>query len=304
MAAERRGVVGLLENTIRKFLGDECPQMAAALSFYTFFSLPPLLLLLMMIAGAVLDPDQVATRLLHEVRGLIGPQGAEQVRTMIEHLQRPDGGALLPTLIGTGALLFGATAAFAQLQGSLNRAWQVQQDPERGDVRNFLIKRVFSLAMVLGVAFLLLVSLALSALVAAFGDVLAALAPEALSERVMWAVQHALDLIVITALFTVMYKVLPDAEIAWRDVRIGAFVSALWFVAGKFAIGLYIGSRDLATAYGAAGSLAIVLVWVYYSAMVFLFGAEFTHVYATSRGRGVRPDRHAVRVVRETRRVE
>jgi membrane protein len=200
--------------------------------------------------------------------------------------------------------MFGATAAFAQLQNAMNTAWQVQQDPARGDIRNFLVKRVFSLAMVLAVAFLLLVSLVISAGLALFGELLAYWAPEIVSARLLWAVENLVALAVITALFAAMLKVLPDAEINWHDVRIGAFVTALFFVAGKFGIGLYLGRSDAATAYGAAGSLAIVMLWVYYSSMVFLLGTEFTHVYATRRGQGVRPDRHAVRVVTETREYE
>jgi len=302
--APRGGVLGLLEATIRKFFGDNCPQMAAALSFYTFFSLPPLLLLLLTVTGTVLEPAQVQARLVAQIGDLIGPQGAEQVTNMLEHLRRPGGGGLLPTLLGVGALLFGGTGAFAQLQGAMNTAWQVQPDPARGDVRNFLVKRVFSLAMVLAVAFLLLVSLAISAALAAFGGLVSDLAPAAVSTHLLWAAENLVALAVISTLFAAMYKVLPDAEVAWRDVRVGAFVTALWFIAGRLLIGLYLGSTDPGTAYGAAGSLAIVLIWVYYSAMVFLFGAEFTHVYATRRGGGVRPNEHAVRVVRETRRVE
>jgi membrane protein len=300
----RRGVVSLMTGTVMKFLGDNCPQMAAALSFYTFFSLPPLLLLLLIVMGTVLEPAEIQARIIGQIGDLIGPQGAEQVGGMLEHLREREGGGLLPTLLGAGLLLFGATGAFAQLQGALNTAWQVQQDPARGDIRNFLVKRIFSLAMVLAVAFLLLVSLALTAALAAFGGFVANFTPGAISAYVLWGVENLVALAVITGLFATMFKVLPDAEIAWHDVWIGAFVTTLWFLAGRFAIGLYLGSTDPGTAYGAAGSLAIVLIWVYYSSMVFLFGAEFTHVYATRRGGGVRPDRHAVRVVRETRAVD
>jgi membrane protein len=300
----RRGVFALLEGTIRKFITDGCPQMAAALSFYTFFSLPPLLLLLLIVTGTVIDPEQVEGRLLYQIQDLIGSRGAEQVRAMVQDLQRPEGRGPVATTLGALALMFGATAAFAQLQNAMNTAWQVQQDPARGDIRNFLVKRVFSLAMVLAVAFLLLVSLVISAGLALFGELLAYWAPEIVSARLLWAVENLVALAVITALFAAMLKVLPDAEINWHDVRIGAFVTALFFVAGKFGIGLYLGRSDAATAYGAAGSLAIVMLWVYYSSMVFLFGTEFTHVYATRRGQGVRPDRHAVRVVTETREYE
>jgi membrane protein len=298
----RAGPLGLVEATIRKFLADGSPQMAAALSFYTFFSLPPLIFLLLALTSTVLDGAVVQARLVAEVEGLIGPRGAEQVGTMIDAATGIETAGVAGAVVGIGVLLFGATGAFAQLQHALNRAWQVEPDPTRGGIRNFLIKRVFSFAMVVAFAFLLLVSLAISAFLSAFGGLVTAALPTDISAVVVGAVHAVISLVIITLLFALIYKVLPDAEIAWRDVWVGAVVTALLFEAGKWGIGLYMGGADPGTAYGAAGSLAIVLIWVYYSAMIVLGGAQFTYVRAQRRGRAVQPSPGAVRVVTERHR--
>jgi len=193
------------------------------------------------------------------------------------------------------AVLFGATTAFAQLQDALNRAWGVKPDPKRGQIRNFLAKRVFSFGVVLAVAFLLLVSLVLTTALAAFGDLLTTRlgAPGAL----LSAVNGLVSFVIVAALFAAMFKLLPDARIAWTDVWFGALGTALLFVLGKGAIGYYLGRTDPGSAYGAAGSLAIVLIWVYYSSMIVLFGAELTRVWAERYGSGVRPGKGAVEFV-------
>jgi membrane protein len=207
------------------------------------------------------------------------------------------GGAAAGVALGSLLLLMGATAAFAQLQSALNRAWRVEPDPTRGDIRNFLLKRVFSFAMILVVAFMLLVSLVLSAALSAFGDVIAAAAPGRISHLLLEAVHNAVALAVVTTLFAFMYRVLPDAVVAWRDAWAGAAATALLFVLGKAGIGMYLGQIDPGTAYGAAGSLAVVLLWVYYSAMILLLGAHFTFVWAERHARPVRPEPGAARVI-------
>lgn len=285
----------LLKATVFKFLGDNCPQQAAALAFYTFFSLPPLLFLLLMLLGLVLEPGVAAARIHSEVVALAGTAAADQVGTMLEAAQDAERAGGVGALVGLGALLFGATGAFAQLQGSLNHVFRVQPDPARGDIRNFITKRVLSFAMVLTLAFLLLVSLALGAAMSAVGGVVARALPEGVTQTVFAVGQNLVDLIITVGLFTLMYRVVPDAEFAWRDTAVGALATALLFVAGKFAIGLYLGQADIGTSYGAAGSLALVMVWVYYSAMVLLVGAVFTYVWAERKGGGVRPEAGAVR---------
>lgn len=279
-----------------EFLDDQCPRLAASLSYYTIFSIPPILILLLLIVGAVMDPEDVRTAIHTHIRAVAGPAAAEQVQIIAEHAKRPDAGRPLASVLGLAAVIFGATSAFAELQAALNRAWEVQPDPRRGGLRNFLVKRVFSFGMVLGVAFLMLVSLVLSALLSGFGSVVSGLLPGGFSGTLLQAANAGLSFLVIGLLFAAIYKILPDAVIAWRDVWVGALVTALLFVAGKAVIGLYLGRSNPGDAYGAAGSLAVVLIWVYYSSMILLFGAEFTQAWAEHRGRGIRPERGAVRI--------
>lgn len=294
----RSGTVALLKRTASEFVNDECPRMAAALSYYTVFSLPALLVLILLVAGAVWDPEDVRGQLAAQIDAVMGPATAEQVRAILDQSEQPGAGRPLAAILGIGALLFGATGAFIELQAALNRAWNVGPDPEQGGIRNFITKRLLSIGMVLSIAFLLLVSLVLSAVLAAFGDVFTTMLPGEVSEALLVALNFGVSLLVITLLFAAMFKVLPDAQIAWRDVWVGALVTTVLFLVGKFLIGLYLGQTNPGEAYGAAGSLAILLVWIYYSAMILLIGAEFTQVWANDRGRGVEPQEGAVRVER------
>jgi membrane protein len=302
--ASKTGLVEILKRTGSDFINDESPRMAAALSYYTVFSLPSLLILILLIAGAVWDPEDVRGGLAAQIDGLMGAATAEQLRTVLDQAEQPGAGRGIAAILGIVALMFGATGAFIELQAALNRAWKVEPDPEQGGLKNFIVKRVFSLGMVLSIAFLLLVSLVLSTVLAAFGDALGAMLPGTVSEYLLLALNFGIALLVITLLFAALFKVLPDAEIAWRDVWVGAAVTTLLFLIGKFAIGFYLGQANPGEAYGAAGSLAILLVWIYYSAMILLLGAEFTQVWAEERGRGIEPQEGAVRVDAETDGVE
>ena len=291
----------LVWKTLDRFFTDGCPSMAAALSFYTFFSLPATLSLLLLLVGTVADPLAVERGITEQVGGLIGRAGAEQVQVILAHSRQvvdPSAAAIA----SVAAVIFGATTAFAQLQDALNRVWSVKPDPSRGQLVGFLMKRVFSFGIVLAVAFLLLVSLALSAILVAFGDVATARlgVPEAMLEVTNWVISF----VVVAGLFAVMFKLLPDAKIAWFDVWPGAIGTALLFVLGKSVIGLYLGRSDPGNAYGAAGSLAVVLIWVYYLSMILLFGAEFTRAWSERFGRGVKPEPGAVEVVEEERPVQ
>src|SRR5258705_10876848 len=273
LAQRARGLGGLLWATIYKFFGDDCTTYAAALSFYTFFSLPALLSLLLTFAGRFMDPTQLQVAIIAQVARLIGDAGAEQVSAILAHARRGDDTASFATVLSIAALAFGATAAFAQLQNALNRIWRVKPDPRRNQLRVFLAKRIFSFGIVVTVIFLLLVSLAVSTVLSALssrftGGIGAAAAMLEVATSVG-------SFFIIAALFAVMFRYLPDARIAWRDVRPGAVGSALLFVLGKLVIGAYLGGTDPGSAYGAAGSLAVVLIWVYYTSMVLLFGAEF-----------------------------
>lgn len=299
-----RSPLQLLKHAAKEFVADECPRMAAALSYYTIFSLPPILILILLIVGLVMEPADVQGAMESQLQGLMGPAGGEQVRTIIEQSEQPGAGRPLAAILGIGALIFGATGAFIELQNALNRAWEVKPDPEEGGFFSFVTKRLLSFGMVLVVAFLLLVSLALSAVLSAFGSVIAGMAPDGVSDVLLYAVNLGLSLAVFTLLFAAIFKVLPDAEVAWKDVWVGAFATALLFVIGKFLIGLYLGQSDPGQAYGAAGSLAVLLVWVYYSSMILFFGAEFTQAWAENKGAGIEPSDGAVRVVTEQYRVD
>lgn len=281
--------VGLLKRTFEGFIEDEAPRMAAALAYYTIFSLPPLLILVLSVAGVFVDAEDLQGRLMEEVRMLLGDRGADQIRTMITSADRPGSSGPLVTVLSIAALLFGATGAFAQLQTALNKAWNVQ--PEGGSgIRRFMLKRALSFGMILAIAFLLLVSFVVSALVTGAGDALAALLPEILAGPLLWVLDLVLSISVITLLFAALFQVLPDVKVAWRDVWLGGLVTATLFVAGKFLIGFYIARSDPGSAYGAAGSLAVLLVWIYYSALIFFLGAEFTQVWSERKGSGFQPE--------------
>lgn len=297
------GIFAILKQSVRDFIDDDAPTMAAALSYYTVFSLPPLLVLLFLLLGAVLDPQDVQGTVEGQLRSLMGPESGRQIRTIIANAERPGSGGLIATVVGLVALVLGATAVFGQLQAALNRAWGVAPDPNRGGFRSVLSKRLFSLGMVLALGFVLLVSLVLSAVLAAFGDSLAGFLPDGLSAPLLEGINAAVSFGVITLLFAAIFKVVPDADVAWRDVWVGAGVTALLFTAGKFGLGLYLGRSNPGEAFGAAGALALMLVWIYYSSMIVFLGAEFTQAWANRRGHGITPVEGAVRVVKEIHHV-
>lgn len=291
----KTGAWGLLKRTFKDFMEDGCPQMAAALSYYTIFALPPLLILILTVVGMVFDPAEVQEAMRGQVGAALGADGAQQIGTIIEQADRPEGRGVR-ALVGIGALILGATGAFMQLQNALNRAWEVEPDPDAGGVKNFILKRFLSLGMILGLAFLLLVSLALSALISMAGDVVGRILPGT-SEPLLHVLNFVLSLAIITLLFAAIFKILPDARIGFRDALVGGVVTALLFVIGKFALGFYLGRSNPGEAYGAAGSLALLLVWIYYASMIVLLGAEFTQVWAESRGKGIEPEEGARRRV-------
>jgi membrane protein len=302
MADSRTGLLGILKQSVKDFMKDDCMTSAAALSYYTVFSLPAILMLIMLLVSSVMDPTDVRGGLESQLQALMGPNAGSQVRTILQKTEAP-GGGLIPTIVGIAALVFGATGAMGQLQAALNRAWNVEPDPKQGGVKNFLTKRLFSFGMLLSIAFLLLVSLVVSAALSGAGDRLAGFLPAGLSEAVLQALNLGISLLVISFLFAAMFKVLPDAKVAWRSVWAGGIATAVLFVVGKFLIGLYIGKSNPGEAYGAAGSLIVLLLWIYYSALIVLFGAEFTETWAEKRGGGIEPEPGAVRVRHEKQRL-
>jgi len=275
---------------VQNWWKDNCLRLAASLAYYTALSLAPLLLLIVGVVGLVLDRQQVATQLATQLEGLMGQAGRELV-TSILTTTSPQG-SLLATVIGLGTLFIGATAVFGELQATMNLIWEVQPAPTSGvwaGIWAWLRERIFSLAIVFALAFLLLVSLVISAALA--GAAALFQGPEqAVLSRVL---EIAVSLLVLTFVFALLYKYVPDAKISWRDVWPGGLITAVLFTIGKTAIGFYLGQASVGSAYGAAGSMVVLLVWVYYSALIMFFGAEFTHAWATRHG-GVTPQPHAV----------
>jgi membrane protein len=280
-----------LKRILSDFSEDECSVRAAALAYYTVFALPPLLILLTLVVGLFWDPVQVQQALEQQFSSLVGDEGGRAIREMISRAERQGSGGIVATVLGTAALTFGALGAFMQLQGALNRAWEVKPDPRKGGVKQFIAKRILSAGMILAVAFLLIVSLAVSAVLSSLGSKITFLPEQALQ-----AADLVLSFGVITVLFATIFRFLPDAEIAWRDVWTGALVTSLLFVAGKFVIGFYLGRSNPGDAFGAASALAVILVWIYYAGMIVLFGAEFTQAWAERRGKRKRPEQGAVHV--------
>jgi membrane protein len=287
-----RSVFGVLKGAAKDFSEDECPLRAAALAYYTVFAMPPLLVLLIMIAGLVLDPQDVQRAMETQFAGLVGSEGAKGIHEMIASADQPGSGNIVKTVLSIAGLLFGATGAFIALQGALNHAWEVKPDPKQGGIKNFIVKRIFSIGMVLGIGFLLAVSMALTAGISAIGQRLGG----GVAEPVMYVIELVVSFVVLAVLFAAIYKILPDAKVEWADVRIGGLVTALLFVGGKFGLGYYLGRSEPGSAFGAAGALAVILVWVYYAGMILLFGAEFTQRWAESRGRRIEPEEGAIHV--------
>jgi membrane protein len=287
----------ILWNSITEFMSDDCPSMAASLSYYTVFSLPPLLALLTLIVGSIVPPDQFRELLSSQVGQLMGTEGRRQVIALIEGASRPEIRGIA-AVIGIVVLLFAATGAFVQLQTALNRAWQVMLDPARSDLSRFLVKRLISLAMILSIGFLLLVSLVLSTVTSAASGAFSAAAPDWLASWIARVVDIAASLAMTTFLFAAIFQFVPDAEVRWRHALVGGFATGLLFTAGKFAIGFYFGRSDPGSVYGAAGSLALTLIWIYYSAIILLLGAEFTEAWAREHGAPLKPERGAVGIRR------
>jgi membrane protein len=277
----RRGPVGILKETCRQWYEDNTFQLGAALAYYTVFAVAPVILLAVALAGLIFGPEAARSQIVREIGQTAGPPVAAAIQATIEHTDQV-GGGVVATAVGLVVLFFGATGVFAQLQEALNTIWGVKPKPGRG-LWDVVKDRFWSFTVVLVVAFLLLASLVVSAALAALGRFLT---PTGLpGGAFLWqALNWVFSLALITVLFASIYKLLPDVKLSWRDVGVGAFVTALLFTLGKDLIGLYLGQGSVTSGYGAAGSLVVILLWVYYSSQIFLFGAEFTQVYANRTG--------------------
>jgi membrane protein len=283
----------VLKKTVDEFQKDECPRLAAALAFYTVFSLPALVIATVTIAGLVLDDRELAgKRLLAHIEESTSPAVAEQIGAFLNEPEKQGSG--LSWLGGMAVLLFGASGALLEVQTALNRAWGVKPDPKESIWRSFVLKRLLSLGMLLIIAFLLLVSLMASYILSEFRHWIDQSAPQWLSTQVMSGLNVVVSLGIITLLFAAILRIVPDVQLKWSDVWAGAIVTALLFVVGKTGMSIYLAWSNPASAYGAAGSVALLLLWIYYSANILFLGAEFTQVLASRRGRVIQPEAGAV----------
>jgi membrane protein len=280
----------LSKRTLLAWSEDKAPRLGAALAYYSVFSLAPLLIIAISIAGLIFGPQAAQGQIVAQIQGTVGETTAEAVQEMLKQASDPTSGKLA-TVVGIVVLIFGASGVFGQLQDALNTIWKVTPKPGRGMI-NFFKDRFLSFAMVLGSGFLMLVSLMLTALIEAVSK---HFTPDWLpGGPSLWRTTNwVVSLLVITLLFAMIFKVLPDVRLSWKDVAIGAAVTALLFMLGKFLIGLYLGYAGIQSAYGAAASVVVILIWVYYSSQLVLLGAEFTRVYAQWRGSRVVPKENA-----------
>ncbi len=291
-------VIEIVGETFHEWSEDKASRLSAALAYYTVFSIPPLLVVAIGIASMFTDRATIEEQVVGQAGSLMGQQGAEGIRTILQSAEQPGNGELLPTLFGLALLLFGASGVFTQLQDAMNTIFGVRPNPKRGIVG--LIKdRFLSFTMVLAIGFILLVSLVLSTVLSAFSGFIGGLVTEA--EVVLWIVNFVISFGVFTALFAFIFKTIPDIEIAWRDVLIGAMATALLFKIGEYVLSFYFDRSDPTSAFGAAGSIILLLLWVYYSAQIIFLGAEFTEVYARVLGSGVKPQEGAIAITREAR---
>jgi len=276
-----RPLFDLCRRAVASWSSDYAPSMGAALAYYTVFSIAPLLLIVIAVAGLVFGQEAARGEILLQLSGLMGEQGAAAVQSMLQAVNKPREG-IVATLIGIALLVVGATTVFGELQDALDRIWRAPARAKSSGIFNLLRVRLLSFSMVMGIGFLLMVSLVASAALAALGKWWSPMfgAWETLAQWVNFVFSFGM----VTVIFAMIYKIMPRAKVQWRDVWVGAAVTALLFTVGKHLIGLYIGKSSVASGYGAAGSLVVVLVWVYYSAQIFLLGAEFTWVYARSYG--------------------
>jgi membrane protein len=287
-----RELFAVLKETWEEYNADNVPRLGAALAYFTIFSLAPLLIVVIGIAGFFLGRDNAQAELLLLANEYLGAQGAAVVDELLSNASRP-GSGLLATTIGVGTLLFGASNLFAQLQGTLNTIWGIEPRPDRG-VIGMVRSRSLAFAFVFGSGFLLLALMIGSAVLNVLNNRVGAVVPNVTVVNEL--INRSGSIVLITVLFALIYKVVPDARPAWRDVFLGAFVTALLFNLGRFFLGLYLSTSGTSSVYGAAGSLVVLLLWIFFSAQIFFLGAELIQVVARRRGAPIQPTRHAIAV--------
>lgn len=291
----------ILKDTFQSFLDDRGLKYSASLSYYTVFSLAPLLLLMISLASLFFGREAIQGQVFGEINGLIGNQAAAQIQEIIKNMEL-SGKTTFAIIIGAITLIIGATSVFGEIQDSINSIWRVKAKPKRGWVK-LLQDRLLSSSLIVGLGFLLIVSLIINGAMLALSEWLKNYFPD-VTLIIFQIANIVLSFIVITTLFGVIFKVLPDAKIAWKDVRAGAFFTACLFMLGRYLIGLYINFSGTASAYGAAGSLIVILVWVYYTAAILYFGAVFTRIYAEYIGAKIEPADYAVYIEQQEKEKE
>lgn len=286
----------VFKEAARAFVADNAVKLSAALSYYTIFAIGPLLVIVLSLSGIFLGEDAVAGKLYGQIRGVIGSSAALQVQEIIQNIQQSNN-SVLGAIIGGIVLIVGATGIFAEIQDSINYIWSLKAKPKRGIVK-LLMNRLISFSLVVSLGFLLIVSLVANALMDLLSERLMRLLPES-TVFIFYILNIILILAVLSLLFAIIFKVLPDGTIKWKDSFIGALFTSLLFLMGKVAIGYYLGNSKLGTTYGAAASIVIILTWVYYTSIILYFGAEFTKIYALEYGGGIIPNKTAVFIIKQ-----
>ncbi|NBL63907.1 YihY family inner membrane protein [Flavobacterium sp. NST-5] len=286
----------LLKTTFNEFLDDNAIKLSASLSYYTIFALPPLMIIIITICGFFFGRDAVSGELYGQINGLVGNDAAAQIQQAIKNVELSESN-MFATIFGIVMLLIGASGVFAEIQSSINFIWGLRAKPNKG-IKKFIVNRLMSFSMIASVGFLLLVSLLINTVMDLLSDRLIQYFPEG-TVVLFYILNSVLVFAIIALLFAIIFKALPDGNIRWKDSFIGASCTAILFMIGKFAIGLYLGNSDVASVYGAAGSIILILVWVYYSAIILYFGAEFTKVYAKAFGGNISPNDYSVEIQKE-----
>lgn len=286
----------LLKETFSEFISDNGMKLSASLSYYTIFALPPLIIIIISLCGFFFGAEAVSGQLFWQIRGLVGNDAALQIQEAIKNVKLSGSNTFFTTL-GIIILIIGASGVFTEIQDSINYIWGIRAKPKRGLIK-FLKNRLMSFSMIGSVAFLLLVGLIVNSLMDILSQRLALYFPQD-TIYLFYVVNILIVYLIITLLFTVIFKTLPDGKVVLRDCLIGASFTAFLFMIGKFAIGFYLGKFNIGSIYGAAGSIILILVWVYYSAIILYFGAEFTKVYALTHGKKIIPNVYSVQVIKQ-----
>jgi membrane protein len=278
-AIKERPLVRLIHATAVRWIADDAPMMGAALAYYTLFSIAPLLLLAVTVTGLIFGPEAARGELEHQLVGYFDESTAKSIQNLLSSIERSRGRSRVAVIIGVAVMLFGASSVFNQLKQSLNKIWKVEERPHSGFMA-IVVDRLVAIVMVAVVALLLLSSILVSAVISRISTFTTDVTPYALSPRMLQFIDLSASFSLLSILFAIIFRFMPDIRIGWRSVALGSVVTSVLFAAGKILIGFYIAHGALASAYGAAGSVIVLLIWIYYSAQIFLFGAEFTHVYS------------------------